>query len=102
MLGRLLRNGAMLALAASLQLSSAQAEPVVLKFAAFVPDAEQTVVTVFKPFIDAVNKDGEGVVKIEFYPNGALGRSPLQQAQMVLDGVADIAWVVASYTPGRF
>lgn len=80
--------------------AAAQAQK--FKFAVFTPDKEQTFLTVMKPFADAVNKDAGGACEIDLFPNGALGRSPLQQAQMVLDGVADIAWVIASYTPGRF
>jgi TRAP-type C4-dicarboxylate transport system substrate-binding protein len=82
--------------------SCAAAQPVKIKFAVFTPDKEQTFITVMKPFAEAVNKEAAGAVEIDLFPNGALGRSPLQQAQMVLDGVADIAWVIASYTPGRF
>jgi TRAP-type C4-dicarboxylate transport system substrate-binding protein len=78
------------------------AQPTKIKFAIFTPDKEQTFVTVMRPFAEAVNKDAAGVAEIELFPNGALGRAPPQQAQMVLDGVADIAWVIASYTPGRF
>ena len=81
---------------------AATAQPVKLKFAVFTPDKEQTFLTVMKPFAEAVNRDAVGAIEIELFPNGALGRSPLQQAQMVLDGVADIAWIIASYTPGRF
>ena len=77
-------------------------QPVKLKFAVFTPDKEQTFLTTMKPFAEAVNKEAKGAVEIDLFPNGALGRSPLTQAQMVLDGVADIAWVIASYTPGRF
>lgn len=80
----------------------AQTAPVKLKFSIFSPDKEVTYLNVFKPFAEAVNKESGGAVEIELFPNGALGRSPLQQAQMVLDGVADIGWVIASYTPGRF
>lgn len=80
----------------------AQVPTIKLKFAIFSPDREVTYLTVFKPFAEAVNKESGGAVEIELFPNGALGRSPLQQAQMVLDGVADMAWVIASYTPGRF
>ena len=92
--------------AAALMLTSgatwAQTAPVKLKFSIFSPDKEATYLSVFKPFAEAVNKDSGGAIEIELFPNGALGRSPVQQAQMVLDGVADIAWVIASYTPGRF
>ncbi len=79
-----------------------QAQTVKLKFAIFSPDKEATFQSVFKPFAEAVNKEAGGAIEIELFPNGALGRSPVQQAQMVLDGVADLAWVIASYTPGRF
>ncbi len=82
--------------------SGAAAQPVKIKFAIFTPDKEQTFITVMKPFAEAVNRDAAGAVEIELFPNGALGRSPLQQAQMVLDGVSDIGWIIASYTPGRF
>jgi len=86
----------------ALACSVAYAQSTKLKFAIFTPDREQTFVTVFKPFADAVNKEAAGSIEIELFPNGALGRNPLQQAQMVLDGVADIGWVVPSYTAGRF
>lgn len=78
------------------------AQPVTLKFAFFTSDTEVTWVRVLKPFIDAVNADPSGAVKIEAFPNGALGRNLPQQPQMVLDGVADIAFVVPSLSAGRF
>ena len=80
----------------------AWADPVTLKFAFFAPDTEKTWTTTIKPFIDAVNAKGKGVVAIEAYPNGALGRNLAQQLQMVLDGVADITFTVLGLTPGRF
>ena len=80
----------------------AHADPIKLRFASFAPDTEQTFKTVFKPFAEAVNKDSGGTVQIELFPNGALGRNPVQQPQMVLDGIADIAWIVPSFSPGRF
>lgn len=82
--------------------SVAAAQPVKLKFATFSPDSERLFNTVMKPFVAGVNKDSGGTVEIEIYPNGALGRAPQQQAQMVLDGVTDIGFVVPGFTPGRF
>ena len=82
--------------------TDAQAQTQKFKFAVFTPDKEQTFISTMKPFSEAVGKESGGTCEIELYPNGALGRSPVQQAQMVLDGVADIAWIIASYTPGRF
>jgi len=97
----LLTAGATMLAAATLA-SSASAEPVNLKFGMFSPDTEITVRTVFTPFAEAVNKEAPDAVHIEMFPNGALGRNPQQQAQMILDGVTDLALVVPSYTPGRF
>lgn len=91
-----------LALAATLSWSAHAADPIKLRFASWTSDTEETLLTVFKPFAEAVNKDSGGAVQVDIFPNGALGRNPLQQAQMVLDGVADFAWVVPSFTPGRF
>jgi TRAP-type transport system periplasmic protein len=99
-MNRYLLAGSAITVALVAPISLAQAPK--FKFAVFTPDKEQTFVTVMKPFAEAVNKDAGGTCEIDLFPNGALGRSPLQQAQMVLDGVADIAWVIASYTPGRF
>src|SRR5258708_3688509 len=80
----------------------ARAEPVKLKFAVFSPDSERLFNTVKKPRVEAVNHDSAGTLDIELYPNGALGRAPQQQAQMVIDGAADIGFIVPPFTPGRF
>lgn len=73
-----------------------------LKFAVFTPDAEMTHQIVMKPFAARVNKDAAGAVVIETFPNGALGRNPGLQTKMLNDGIADIAWVIPSYTPGVY
>jgi len=86
----------------SLSWNARAADPVKMRFASWTSDTEETLVTVFRPFTEAVKKDCGGAVQIDIFPNGALGPNPLQQAQMVLDGIADFAWVVPSFTPGRF
>jgi len=78
------------------------ADPVKLRFASWTSDTEETLLTVFKPFTEAVNRDSGGAVQIDIFPNGVLGHVPQQQAQMVLDGIADFAWVLPGLTPGRF
>jgi TRAP-type C4-dicarboxylate transport system substrate-binding protein len=80
----------------------ALAEPVKLKMAYFSSDREPAYASVLQPFADAVNKAGKGIIEIVPYPGGVLGRSYPQQAQLVLDGVADMAWVNPSLTPDRF
>jgi TRAP-type C4-dicarboxylate transport system substrate-binding protein len=73
-----------------------------LKWAVFTPDSEVTFRTVMKPFAETVQSETGNAVVFDLFPNGALGRNPGQQPQMVLDGVADVAWVIPSYSPGRF
>jgi TRAP-type C4-dicarboxylate transport system substrate-binding protein len=73
-----------------------------LKWAVFTPDSEVTFRTVMKPFAETVQRESDNAVVFDLFPNGALGRNPGQQPQMIIDGVADVAWVVQSYSPGRF
>jgi TRAP-type C4-dicarboxylate transport system substrate-binding protein len=78
------------------------AEPIKLKMAYFASDREPPFVSVLRPFADAVNKEAQGIIEIDPYSGGVLGRSYPQQVQLVVDGIADMAWVNPSLTPGRF
>jgi TRAP-type C4-dicarboxylate transport system substrate-binding protein len=55
-----------------------------------------------KPFIEAVNAEAKGLMEIVLHSGGVLGREIAKQPQGVLDGTADIAFVVPGYTPERF
>ena len=92
----------MWALLLAVPFTAAAQQPVKLKMATFSPDTERLYNTVKKPWVAAVNKAAGGAIEIELYPNGALGRAPQQQAQMVIDGVTDIGFIVPPFTPGRF
>jgi TRAP-type C4-dicarboxylate transport system substrate-binding protein len=81
---------------------AAAAEPIKLKMAYFASDREPPFVSVMRPFADAVNKQAKGIIEIVPYAGGALGRSFAQQTQLVLDGVADMAWVNPNLTPEKF
>jgi len=98
---RFLATAAAMPTAALLGTKLARAEDH-LKWAVFTPDSEVTFRTVMKPFAENVQRDTKNAVVFDLFPNGALGRNPGQQPQMVLDGVADVAWVIPSYSPGRF
>ena len=88
--------------AMGLAFSAEAADKKVLKFAVFTPEKEMTFQRVMKPWAAKVMKDSGGTLDIQLFPNGALGRHPGKQLKMVNDGVADIAWVIPAYTPGRF
>jgi len=78
------------------------AEPVILKYATFEPPQSFAIKTIWQPWIDKVNKEGEGLFKIELFAGGTLNRNPVKQLNIVRDGVADIAFVLPPYTPGTF
>lgn len=83
-------------------LGSAHSQEVTLKLSAFIPAQAPTFAEVIKPWVDGINADGKGIIRIDTFPGGALGGNPGLQPKMVLDGVADIAFVVQAYSPGRF
>ena len=81
---------------------AAQAQEVTLKLSAFIPAQAPTFAQVIKPWSEAVNAEGTGIIKIDTFPGGVLGGNPGLQPKMVTDGIADIALVIPAYSPGRF
>src|ERR1700686_1599126 len=81
---------------------AALGEPIKLKMAYFSSDQTRSHTMAIKPFVDAVNADEEGGLLIETYPGGALGKDSAQQAQLVRDGLADIAFVVLGTAASQF
>jgi TRAP-type C4-dicarboxylate transport system substrate-binding protein len=80
----------------------AQAQQTRLKFSSFEPPTAALTARVMTPWAEEVSKASDGSLQVDMYPGGLLGRNPLQQLKLVQDGVADIAWIVLGYTPGRF
>ena len=77
-------------------------EPVRLKLSFFSSDSAILYGGGVKPFVDAVNSKAKGLLEIEVFFSGALGKAPAQQPQLVRDGVADIAFIVPGYTAEQF
>jgi TRAP-type transport system periplasmic protein len=82
--------------------SMATAEPIELKFSFFTSDRSNIYQTTIKPFVDAVNDEGKGLIEIKMYFSGAISSVLSQQPQLVADGTADMAMIVPGYTPDRF
>ena len=99
---QILARIALVALAVMFGSRSALSEPITLKLAFFSSDRSSMYHDFVAPFVDAVNLGGRDQVQIEVALSGALGRDPTKQAQLVLDGTADIALVITSYTPTLF
>ncbi|MDP4593821.1 MAG: TRAP transporter substrate-binding protein [Beijerinckiaceae bacterium] len=89
-------------LAGSAALTTVSAKEITLRLSYFGGANGSTWADVMKPWYEAINKEGKGILKIEPYAGGALVPSPRAQVKALTDGVADIAFVVFSYTPGRF
>ena len=68
----------------------------------FSSDRTTTYLAAIKPFVDAVNAEAAALVQIDVSVSGTLGKNPTQQLQLVLDGIADLAFVVPGHTPERF
>ena len=51
---------------------------------------------IWLPWVDKMNKEGEGLFKIEVYVGGTLNRAPPQQLKILRDGVTDIAFILPS------
>jgi TRAP-type C4-dicarboxylate transport system substrate-binding protein len=83
-------------------LPAAAAQPITLTMAYFSSDRTTTYLAAIKPFVDAINTEGTGLVQIAVSVSGALGKNPTRQLQLVLDGTADLAFVVPGYTPEQF
>ena len=78
------------------------ADPIKLKLSMFTSDRALIYLAGVKPFVDAVNAEAGGLLEIEVHFSGELGKEPAQQAQMVADGVADLAFIFPGYSPERF
>jgi TRAP-type transport system periplasmic protein len=78
-----------------------RAETVELKMAHFMSPLHIQHQHSFLPFAKKVEELTGGKVKIKVFPGGTLGEAA-QLAESVRTGVADIAFVVPSYTTGRF
>jgi TRAP-type transport system periplasmic protein len=80
----------------------ANAEPIVLKFSFFTSDRSNIYQSAIKPFVDAVNDEGNGLIEIKMFFSGAISPVRAQQPQLVADDAADIAIVVPALSPDRF
>lgn len=82
--------------------TAALAQEVTLKFEHFMPAVSIEHRTWLAPWAERIGRASDGRIKVEVYPSMQLGGKAPQLFDQTKDGVVDIAWVVAGYTPGRF
>ena len=78
------------------------AETVILRYHSFLPMPHSSNSKFVKPWADKLTEESNGELVVEMYPSMQLGGKPPQLVDQVRDGVVDIIWTVAGYTPGRF
>jgi TRAP-type C4-dicarboxylate transport system substrate-binding protein len=92
----------LLALALACLPPTAYAEPIKLKLSFFTSDRTLAYQSAVQPFVEAINSEGKDLIEIEVYLSGALGKVQSELPQLVLGGVADIAFIVPGRNPDRF
>lgn len=80
----------------------ALAEQVTLTFHSFPPAPANSNAKFVLPWAEKITAESNGEIIVEMYPSMQLGGKPPQLADQVREGVVDIIWTVAGYTPGRF
>ncbi|MGN0934241.1 TRAP transporter substrate-binding protein [Falsigemmobacter intermedius] len=88
--------------AAALLATATMAQAETLRFASFEPPQAYVTKNVLTAWAEDVSKASEGTLDVKMFAGGTLGRAPDQQLKLVEDGVADLAWVIPGYSPGRF
>ncbi|MCI5075109.1 TRAP transporter substrate-binding protein [Oricola sp.] len=88
--------------AAGLGAKQALAQEVTLRLHQFLPAQANVPKYVLDVWADKVEAESDGRIKILRFPSMQLGGTPPELIDQAIDGVADIVWTVAGYTPGRF
>lgn len=73
-----------------------------IRVASFTSPKANTVHDVIEPWMKAVTKDVGSKVTLQGFWGGALGRSPVKQYELVVNGIAGVAFIVPSYTLAQF
>ncbi|WHZ36357.1 TRAP transporter substrate-binding protein [Sagittula sp. MA-2] len=80
----------------------ATAQEVQLNLHQMLPPQAAVPQEILLPWIEKVEADSDGRIKIDHYPSMQLGGVPPELYDQAVDGLADIIWTVVGYTPGRF
>lgn len=98
------RRRVVLLLTAALVLSPiiAAAEPIKLKLSFYTSDRSNIYQNSIKPFVEAVNDEGQGLIEIEVYFSGIINKVQADEPQLVANGTADIALITIGRSPNMF
>ncbi|BAT61122.1 sialic acid-binding periplasmic protein SiaP precursor [Variibacter gotjawalensis] len=94
--------GAAVAMPAVAKSGFAQSPQVTLKFHHFLPPVSNAHSKLWVPWVNKVQTESGGRIKIDIFPSMQLGGTPPQLYDQARDGVADLVWTLPGNTPGRF
>jgi TRAP-type C4-dicarboxylate transport system substrate-binding protein len=90
-------------LAAPAIVTSARAQNVItLRLHTFVPATSNVYSRVIVPWMAKIEQESGGRLKFQGFPSMQMGGTPAQLYDQAREGVVDIVWSLAGYTPGRF
>lgn len=95
------KKGALACAAVVALAGSLSAEPQKLTFSVFEPPQAFGPSKVYGPWAKEVSEASNGTIEVEMLAGGQLG-APAAQLEIVQNGVADLAIIIPSFTPGRF
>ena len=72
-----------------------------LKFSTWHPPASREVKTVWIPMLEELKKKSNGRITYTLFAGGALGKGP-DHFDIVKNGLSDMGYFTATWTPGRF
>ena len=81
---------------------ASEAQEVVLRAHHFLPAPSTAQQKLIEPWAQKLEQESGGRIKVDIFPSMQLGGKPPQLFDQVRDGVVDVVWTVAGYTPGRF
>lgn len=85
-----------------LMATEALSQEVTLRFQHFVSPNSANPEHFLAPWVEKVERESDGRIKIEVYPFMQLGGKAPSQYDLIRDGVIDGGWVIPGYQPGRF
>jgi len=77
-------------------------KPIVLKVQHFQGPQSVEQTQMLGGWCESIAKDSKGRLQCQIYPSMQLGGKPNQLFDQAKDGVVDVVWTMAGYTPGRF
>jgi TRAP-type C4-dicarboxylate transport system substrate-binding protein len=86
----------------ALSVGAQAADPIILKIHSFSSPQAPEAIHMVLPFIEKVNSQSQGRLKLEFYPSMQLGGKTSDLVHQLQDGVVDFIVMTPGVTPGRF